>query len=92
LLRQITDVAAGPPRLVENIVTTDADAAGTGCQRPGDHLHGRGLAGTVRAEKAQYLTTVDLKADITDGAIIAVITLQALDTDQRFLIHRRVRL
>ncbi|CAM5527602.1 hypothetical protein SSTU70S_03289 [Stutzerimonas stutzeri] len=56
---QIADLALGLQRLRLDVVAEDAGAAGGRREEAGQHLHGGGLAGAVRAEKAQHLARLD---------------------------------
>ena len=40
-------------------------------QQPGQHLHGRGLAATVRADEAEDLAALDGEAHVVDGGEVA---------------------
>ena len=59
--RQITEIAPGPDRVVGHIVAANRRAAFGRSEKPCDHLHRRGLAGTVGSEKAQNLAHADLE-------------------------------
>src|SRR5690606_32142650 len=66
-LRQIADKALRSERGTHDVVAADTRGPRAGREKPGDHLHGGGLAGTVRPEKPQHFTAVYGEADTVDG-------------------------
>jgi hypothetical protein len=87
LLGQITDGGLGGARVLEQVVSGDRDAPLTRREVAGEHLHGGGLAGAVRPEKAQHLALPHLEADILDGLEWTVETGQTFDLKQGTVIH-----
>ncbi|MNP56156.1 hypothetical protein D3C76_1508600 [compost metagenome] len=61
-------------RQVGDVLLVDAHHALVGADQPDDHVEAGGLAGAVRAEKADDLPAFDAHADITDD-LAAFVTL-----------------
>ena len=71
---------AEPDNLVrgclDEILPLKLDAAGLGCDQPGDRMQNGGLASAVCADQRDDLALVDLKGHAFDGIDDAVINLQ----------------
>jgi hypothetical protein len=59
----------------------NASSAGSGPQETRDHFHGRGLAGTVRAQKAQHLAWAHREREIIHGQALAEAAAQGFNFD-----------
>jgi hypothetical protein len=66
-LRHVTDAAPDIHIVRIDLVPEQPGRAFTGRQQSGQHLHGRGLAAAVRAEKAEDFAPLDAKADVVDS-------------------------
>ncbi len=62
-----------------------------GRQEPGQHLHRRGLAAAVRAEKAEDLAALDRQGDVVDRGEVAEATRQAVGFDGDLRLFGRTR-
>ena len=80
-LGQIAGAALGLDRLLDEIEAGHDGGALGGRHVAGEHAHGRGLAGAVRAEKAEDLAAFDREADVVDGGEGAVPLGEVLDLD-----------
>ena len=69
------------PRIAGGVDPEDLEAAGVGGPQPLEHLHGRRLAGAVRAEEAEDLAGADLERDTVDGLHVAVCLADVTDPD-----------
>jgi hypothetical protein len=66
-LRHETHALAVLQRLGINALTKQPCFSCGGWQQPGEHLHGRGLAAAVGAQKAENLTALNPETDVVDG-------------------------
>lgn len=57
----------------------NTDLAFAGSQDSTDDLHGRRLTGTIWAEKPQYLPTIEIKTNIFDSTVIAVVPVKSFN-------------
>ena len=97
-LRHVADVAAGLDVMRIDRLAEEPGGTLAGRQEPGQHLHHRGLAAAVGAEKAKNLPPADAEADILHGDKVAEAQHQILRFDgdvvlidiQRRDGHRRV--
>src|SRR6185312_5239867 len=64
---QIPQARLGGDRVRLDVVSADAGRTGGGGDEPGEHAHGRRLAGPVGAQKSQDLAGVHLEAHIVHG-------------------------
>ena len=81
--RQIAQHALGGDRVVHDIVPAHAGATGCRREEPGDHLHGGGFAGAVRAEEAEHAAWFEFETDAIDGGQLAVALGQLPGFDHR---------
>src|SRR5438105_4767437 len=73
ILRDVSDARFHFERLLDNIVTGNADET---CRRPrksSQYFYGRGFSGAVGAKQCEYLAGLDTKRKIIDGNGIAII-------------------
>src|SRR4029079_15748565 len=68
-------------RIGDDVDAEDPHGARIGLPQALEDLHGRGLAGAVRAEQAEHGSGPDLEADAVDGARRAIALSQVLDAD-----------
>ncbi len=61
-------------RVGGGVEAEDLDGAGGGCEQAGEHLDGRGLAGSVRSEEAEELARCDGEVDVLDCSEVAEAT------------------
>src|SRR5262249_13457001 len=78
---QVANALAGLDRVPEDVLAVDGGFARRRGQVAGEDVHGRRLPGPVGAEEADDLGLVDVKADVPDGGIVAVILGEVLDVD-----------
>src|SRR5690606_574127 len=67
--------------LLKHIDAADFDSASAWLQKAGNHLHGRGLPGAVRPQKAQHLTRFDPERDLVDSGKVTKPSTQTRDLD-----------
>jgi hypothetical protein len=79
VLGQVPDAPAHLEGVLEDVEARDLGAAGGRREVAGQHLHGRRLAGAVRAQEAEDLALVDLERHVVDGSRGAVVLGEALD-------------
>ena len=87
MFRQVTDLAFGGARVVEQIVAGDGHAPSRGREITADDLHGGGLARTVGAEEAEHFPLADRKADVLDRLQRAVEAREIDDFNQNRTVH-----
>ncbi len=88
-LAHVADPAAGLDVLgIDGLAEQRGRALGGG-QEAGQHLHGRGLAGPVRAEEAEDLAPLDPHVDMIDRHEVAEALGQAPGLDHRRATGRR---
>ena len=58
-------------------------------QQPGQHLHGRGLAATIGAEKAKDFSALDGEVHAIDGSKVAEPAGEIARDDDRFRVEDR---
>ena len=80
-LREIADVGLGLDGILENVHAVDERLSGRRGNVAGEHVHGRGLAGAVRAEKSEDLPVLHGKADVVHGFFVTVMLCQISDFD-----------
>ncbi|HEY6508301.1 MAG TPA: hypothetical protein VIY56_09830 [Vicinamibacterales bacterium] len=80
-LGQIAGAALGLDRFLGEIEAGHDGGALGGRHVAGEHAHGRGLAGAVRAEEAEDFAAFDREADVADGGKGAVPLGEVLDLD-----------
>src|SRR4030066_1747353 len=90
LLGQVTDGRLGGARVFEQVVSGDVDASLAGREIASEHLHGGGLAGAGRSEKAQHLALPHLEADIFDSLERTVKTGQSIHLKQSRVMHDQI--
>src|SRR5262249_26824821 len=88
---QVADVAANVHGLGHHVEAGDAGDAAGGRQVTGEDAQGRGLAGSVRAEKADDLTFLDVKGDVRDGLDRAEVLGEPFDLDHGTILWVRLR-
>src|SRR3954469_463912 len=81
VLRQVADQALRLDGRLDHVVGADGDLAGGGRHEAGDHPHGGGLAGAVRAEEAEHLAALDGERDAVDRPLGAKSFHQVVDLD-----------
>ena len=70
-----------------HIVAGDDRGSRAGGEKTGDHFHRRRFAGSVRAQKAQHLAAVELKAQSLNGMNVTVASMKVRDLDQAPFAH-----
>jgi hypothetical protein len=68
-------------RLLSYIDTVNRNVACRGTRKPDDHVDGRCLPGSVRAQQAEDFTATNIKGNIVHGSNVSVHLLQISDTD-----------
>ncbi|MCY1437419.1 hypothetical protein D9M71_535790 [compost metagenome] len=68
--RQVADLPLGLEGLGLDVETEDARGAGGRREETGEHLHGGGLAGTVRAEEPQHLPLLHIERQVIDRRVL----------------------
>ncbi|MCY1437358.1 hypothetical protein D9M71_535160 [compost metagenome] len=68
--RQIANLPLGLQRLSLHIETEDARRARRRRQETGQHLHGGGLAGAIRAKEAQHLPLLHSERQVIDRRVL----------------------
>ena len=82
-LRHVADLLARFQIASIHRLAEQRGIAGTGRQKAGEHLHGRGLAATVGAEKTENLAAFDAKTHLIHGSEIAKSHGQTMRLDRR---------
>ncbi|MNV51191.1 hypothetical protein D3C71_1432310 [compost metagenome] len=68
--RQVADLPLGLECGFLDIEAEHARRAGRRREKAGEHLHGGGLAGTVRAEEAQHFPPLDAKGQVVHHCVL----------------------
>ena len=80
-LREIADIGLCPDRVLKDVGAVDEHLPRGRGDVAGEHVHGRGLAGAVRAKKAQNLAVLNSKADVVHSLLVTVVLCQISDFD-----------
>ena len=86
-LGQVSELALGCYRILEQIAATDAYRALAWRQHTADHLHGGGFAGAIGAQKTKHLTTADPEVQSLNGMDVTVASMEVRDLDQALFAH-----
>ena len=84
-LWQVAELRLHFQRVLDDVVAGDRGCSRAGQQVAHEDLHGRGLAGSVRAEQSDDLTRLDRHGDAAQGVGFSVVLRQVPDLDHAFL-------
>ena len=91
-LRQIANVPPRLQRFVDDVAPRHRRRPACGRQKPGDDLHGGGLARAVRSEKADNLALLDREANVGDGGKVPEVFGYAIHFNHMKTAHPPARL
>ena len=83
VLEDETDSLADPSRVLDDVDASNLRGAGRGREQCAEDRDGRGLAGPVWPEEAEYLAVTDFEIDAAHGFHLAVSLDQAAGLDYR---------